>query len=157
MIDGSWHTDSTSPYQIFIYTIILGSNTISHWQDCEALLKEEQTNRLHHCYCIYLGIKQRLLPPHASDEQFFFLKEQRKDTIQYMNCSFTFGNQLFILQHLILHSTIVHYFYCMRHDMYNVICFAFFDRPEVFQEDGGEDIREIVRGKQELIEVGCML
>jgi len=41
--------------------------------------------------------------------------------------------------------------------MYNVICFAIFDRPEVFQEDGGEDIREIVWGKQELIELGCML
>jgi len=45
----------------------------------------------------------------------------------------------------------------MRHDMYNVICFAFFDRPEVFQEDRGEDIGEIVGGKQELIQLGCML
>ena len=32
----------------------------------------------------------------------------------------------------------------VRHDVYNVICFAIFDASEVFQSDGGENIDEIV-------------
>ena len=39
VVDGSWHTDATSPDHVFIDTVILGWNTIRHWLYCEALLE----------------------------------------------------------------------------------------------------------------------
>jgi hypothetical protein len=32
----------------------------------------------------------------------------------------------------------------VRHDVDNIICFAIFDAPEIFQANGGENIDEII-------------
>ena len=44
----------------------------------------------------------------------------------------------------------------VRHDVYNVICFAIFDASEVFQSDGGENIDEIVWSLKKFVQVGVV-
>ena len=36
------------------------------------------------------------------------------------------------------------FFTYVRHDVDNIISFAIFDAPEIFQSDGGENIDEII-------------
>jgi len=70
-----------------------------------------------------------------------------------MDGTFNFGKLVFILQDSILRGRLMHDFDGVRDQMNNIVGFGIFDRPEIVQAYGSEDIDEIIRGLEELIEI----
>ena len=153
MVDRRWYTYTIAPHQVLVDAVVLRAHAVCQWLDSEAFLEQQKTYGFHHGDGVYLIAKQGLLAPHASDEELLLLKEKREDSVQNMNGTFNFGKLVFVLQDSMLRGCLVHDFDGVRDQMDNIVGFGILNRSQIVQAYRSEDIDEIIRGLEKLIEI----
>lgn len=110
MIYSCRDTNAIPPNKILIDAIVLWRLTIRKRLYGKSFFEKEHTDWLHHVDSIDLGIEKGLFAPHASNEEILFFKKQREYPVQYVNGSFYFLYEIFVLKDLVLCSRVVHDF-----------------------------------------------